>query len=341
SGAVQHALELANGYLLERGITSASDANTGSDMVAQYAEATGSGRLQVRVNLMVGWAGIVKRSGRELPGPQDLQPSRAGVSHHQLHVGQAKLFADGAITTRTCWLSAPFDGEPENVGMPIHEPGKLQELISLAHNAGWQLAVHAIGDRAIEQTLKCFAEAQRLRTRANPGHRIEHCMLLNDELISRLRRQNVWSIGQPEFLCRLGDGYISALGQQRAAELSPYKTLEERGIAQAFSSDCPVVPGSPLDGIRAAMLRTAPSGKVLNAGQAISAETALRLYTSAPAFATRSDKDRGSIEPGKWGDFTVLSSDPLTSALDDWDSIRVTATFVGGKCLYGADALAW
>jgi predicted amidohydrolase YtcJ len=327
------ALRRANRYLLERGITSASDANTSPGDIDLFRDAVVSDTLQVRTNLMVGWAELLAQSGDAIPKPDDLQPT--DVSWHRLHVGQAKLFSDGAITTRTCWLNEPFCNTPDNFGMPLHPPDELRELIISAHSAGWQIATHAIGDRAVDLVLNCYAEAQRTKPRRKPGHRIEHCMLLNSDLIARLRRQNVWSVGQPEFLAGLGDAYIAALGEERAFRLSPYASLERHDVAQAFSSDCPVVPGSPLAGIRAAVERRSPNGVILNGSERIGTDSALYAYTAAPAYATFTQRDRGTLEVGKVADLAVLSADPLAAGFSEWDALYVVATIIGGECVFG------
>jgi len=333
------ALGRANRYLLERGITSASDANLALEDVQIFARAAVDNILQVRTNGMLGWADVMRQVGDgEAPTPDAMQPEWTGLSWHRFHVGQAKLFSDGAITTRTCWLREPFVGmenHPNGHGLPIHPQEELEEYIFAAHNAGWQIATHAIGDRAVDVVLAAYAEAQRLHTRNRPNHRIEHCMLLDAGLIGRLRRQNVWSVGQPEFLSQLGDAYVMALGEERAERLSPYASLERQNVAQAFSSDCPVVPGAPLAGLRAAIERRTPAGHTLNAAERLSADVALYNYTAAPAYATRTERDRGTLETGKWADFTLLSADPTTTPIEEWESLGVKATIVGGQCLYG------
>ena len=330
------ALGRASEYLLQRGITSATDANTPVNAIDWYADAAVMNRLRVRTNCMVDWTEVLQQSGdADTPGPDALQPARAGLDGHRLHVGQAKLFSDGAITTRTCLLTQPFEGMPGNFGIAMHEEAELKEMIRRAHRAGWQIATHAIGDRAIDMVLAAYADAQRDSSRRRPDHRIEHCMLLDDALIARLRRQNIWSIGQPEFIAGLGDAYYAALGEERTNRLSPYATLDAQNVAQAFSSDCPVVPGAPLDGIKAAVQRRTPCGRVVGTTECVSAETALYAYTAAPAYASRVERDRGTIETGKWGDFAILSRNPLETPLDEWDSIKVEATIVAGECLYG------
>ena len=336
SGQAMDALGQANRYLLERGVTSATDAHTHPDEIDWFAGSVVSNRLQVRTNCMVGWAEVIRHVGEgEAPNPDALQPIRLGLDGHRLHVGQAKLFADGAITTRTCLLTQPFEGMPGNFGIAMHGGEELRDLIRRAHRAGWQIATHAIGDRAIDLVLTAYADAQRGFTRHRPDHRIEHCMLLDPALIARLRRQNVWSVGQPEFLASLGDAYYSALGEERTNRLSPYATLDAQNVAQAFSSDCPVVPGAPLVGIRAAIERKTLKGRTVGPNECLSAETALYAYTAAPAYASRVERDRGTIELGKWADFTLLSRNPLETPTDEWESIRVDATIVGGDCLYG------
>ncbi len=330
------ALERASEYLLARGITSASDANTSAGQIGAYAQASAQKKLKVRTNLMVSWSEIMRGlTGRgSVPSPNSLQPTEPGATWHEIHVGQAKLFSDGALTTRTAWLSQPFAGTSDSFGIPIHETEELEDFILEAHLAGWQIAAHAIGDKAIDTVLHAYAEAQKQKPRFRPGHRIEHAMLLDTELIARLRRQLVWSIGQPEFISRLGDAYLTALGEERANRLSPYATLENENVAQAFSSDCPVVPGAPLDGLRAALLRKTPSGHILNKSERVSIETALYNYTASPAFATHTDRDRGTLETGKFADFVILSENPLEVPPDEFERVRVEATFVGGEQKY-------
>lgn len=330
----REALKLANNYLVAKGITSASDACTSLDEVEVYALAAADGTLQVRVNSMLAWAEVMRSIGSSKPpSPHEFQ--QQGVSGHQFHVGQAKLFSDGAITTRTCRLSQPFQNMPNNYGLFLHPPEELEAYITAAHNAGWQIATHAIGDAAIDFVLSCYANAQRAHPRPRPAHRIEHCMLVLPQHIARLRRQHVWAIGQPEFLSQLGDAYIAALGEDRANMLSPYATLEAQGVAQAFSSDCPVVPGNPLDGVRAAVERKTPSGKVLNPSERVSTDVALYAYTAAPAYATRTDDDRGTLSAGKWADMVVLSENPTHVPITEWDRLQVVATIIGGRPVFG------
>src|SRR5262249_1636189 len=144
-----------------------------------------------------------------------------------IRIGPLKLFSDGALTTRTASLREPFvDGTGS--GMLLHEPSELDSLIHSGISADWQMAVHGIGDRAIELVLNCLEDAVSASTPIGKTgrHRVEHAMLLDHELISRFKRQNVIPVVQPEFVARLGDAYILGLGEERALRLNPTASLQ-------------------------------------------------------------------------------------------------------------------
>src|SRR5258708_33955934 len=156
-------------------------------------------------------------------------------------------------------------------------------------------------------------------------------MMLDDPLIARMWSLGVIPVRQPEFVARLGDAYILGLGEERASHLNPTASLQHAGIGVPFSSDCPVVPGSPLDGIRAAVRRTTPSGRVLGPNERISVRDAIRNYTYWAAYSTFDEQETGTISPGKRADLTVLSYDPS----EDLDAAEVVATIIGGQLVYG------
>ncbi len=210
-------------------------------------------------------------------------------------------------------------------------------MIARANVAGWQIAAHAIGDAAIDQCLCAYAKALQAVPRADTRHRIEHAMLLWPDQIGRMARLGVLPVYQPEFLMRFGDAYLPALGPSRTARLMPYAETLSAGLPLVFSSDIPVVPGSPLDGIVAAALRTTPSGVRLGPHLAVSVLDGLRAYTEGAAYSVFLEADRGRIAPGQRADFVVLSADPTVLPLEEWaNGLRVQATIVGGVVVYGA-----
>ncbi len=328
------ALARASSSLNALGITSAVDATLGvaaRDSFAEnpvYQDAAESGALTVRCSLMMLLSQLFEMD--TVPSPADVLTETEWV-----RIGPAKVFTDGALTTRTAFLRAPF-ANSDSLGTAIYSDEQLEAMVAKAHTAGWQIAAHAIGDAAIDQCLCAYAKALHAAPRADARHRIEHAMLLWPDQIGRMARLGVLPVYQPEFLMRFGDAYLPALGPSRAARLMPYAETAAAGLPLVFSSDIPVVPGAPLDGIAAAALRTAPSGERLGPHLAVSALDGLRAYTEGAAYSVFLEADRGQIVPGQRADFVVLSADPTALPLDEWaDGLRVQATIVGGQAVYG------
>ncbi len=317
------------------GITSASDMGIESDesVVGAFRDAVERGAA-LRMTLCP--EAVEFGTPEKVPQRQELErdwrlANVPGDVLGSVRLGALKLYADGALTTRTAALREPF-ADTGTVGMLLHEPDELGAYITTGHDRGWQMAVHAIGDRAIE----AVAEAcESLDDASGRRHRIEHCMLLDADLIGRIRRAGIVAVIQPEFVARLGDAYVLGLGLERAATLNPVASLLRAGVPAAFSSDCPVVPGAPLDGIRAAMSRRTPSGIVLGDAERITAAEAIRAYTEGAAYAVCDEKATGTLAQGMRADFALLTDLPTET-----DTSVVAATVCGGKVVYGAEHLA-
>jgi predicted amidohydrolase YtcJ len=266
-----------------------------------------------------------------VPSPSELLNSNLLTPSDFVRLGPAKVFTDGALTTRTAFLRSPFR-ESDSLGTAVWSTEQLDSMVLRAHSVGWQIAAHAIGDAAIDQCLGAYGKAQAKHPRLDARHRIEHAMLLWPDQIGRLARLGILPVYQPEFLMRFGDAYTSALGPSRAHRLMPYAETAAAGLPLVFSSDIPVIPGSPLDGIASATNRRTPSGEVLGPHQCISVLEALHAYTEGAAYSVFLEYDRGKIAAGHRADFVVLSGDPLTMALSE---LSVQATIVGGRVVYG------
>ncbi|HSW41682.1 MAG TPA: amidohydrolase family protein [Patescibacteria group bacterium] len=324
------ALARAAARLAADGVTSVADADVGSTAgvqaeMAAWGEAVRSGAMPLAVALLPGLVRIAAGPDDAVPGPLDLAALLPEEVRGHVRLSHVKLKADGALTTRTAWLRDPYEDAP-HAGGPVHEPAALAQRIRRAAAAGWATATHAIGDAAVAAVLDACAAAP-----APPGtaHRIEHAMLLDDDLLARLAAAGVTAVVQPEFLAWAGPTYRARLGAERAGRLLPFSRLLAAGIPTAFSSDRPVVPGAPLAGVRAA-LRHDPS---------LSAAEALHAWTAAGA-ATLGDDDAGCLAVGRRSDLVVLSGDPTAVSRDAWvsgtDGIRVEATVAAGHVVHGA-----
>jgi len=299
------AIYQAGVFYAQRGILAASDAYTGKNYGMEkewqaYARALELGSL-VRTTLMphvdtafeVGWQ---ERANVVLP-----------ARHSELRLGAIKILADGALSSRTAALHDPFEDE-DTTGILIYPEEELVDLIVKSHLGGWQIAVHGIGDRAIDLCLDGIGKGQSLVPRQDARHRIEHCMMMTDSILDRLVDLNVYACAQPEFIYWLAHAYKKGLGS-RADRLQPYRTWIDRGIPQCYGSDQPVTPGDPIIGWRAAVDRKGQDGTVLGPEETLDPITALKGFTLGSAEATFDD-EIGSLEPGKQARFVVLNLPP-------------------------------
>ena len=250
-----------------------------------------------------------------------------GFGNDMVKIGFVKVFADGSLGARTAALKEPYSDNPETRGIMLYTQRKLNKLVSKAHKAGLQLAVHAIGDRAIETVLKAFENALKKHPRENHRHRIEHCSVLNPRLIERMKRLGLIASVQPHFT--FSDFWVAdRVGKDRARWVYPFKTLMKEGLIVTSGSDCPVEPIDPLLGVWAAVARRSV------AEESLTVEEALKTYTLNAAYGSFDENNKGTIEVGKFADLTVLSDDLLNVPPDEIKKARVEMTIVDGKIVY-------
>jgi predicted amidohydrolase YtcJ len=339
------AVDAAGRRYLAEGITSVTEAGVGGGWIGQspvelaaYVAARDQGRLHVRVELMV---------VSDVFHPLGAHPSdgietgidlglRTGFGDDWLRLGPMKIFTDGSLVGRTAAMSAPFEGDPGNSGYLQADADQLTEMIIEAHRAGWRVAAHAIGDRAIDLALDAFADAADQYPRARPRHRIEHFAAARPDQVARAAKLGVIAVGQGRFASELGDGMLAAVGPGRAAWLYRQRSLLDAGLVLPGSSDRPVASGAPLLGIHDMVNRRTASGAPFNAAEAITPVEALRAYTWGSAYASKQERAKGSITPGKLADFTVLSEDPTAVAPDRIAGLEVLATFIDGTLRHTA-----
>jgi len=250
-----------------------------------------------------------------------------GFGDNTLRIGSIKILADGSLGARTAALHEPYNDEPSTKGMMLYSQEKLNKLVAKAHKADLQLAIHAIGDQAIDMVLTALEKALKETPRKSHRHRIEHASVLDEGLIQRMKKLEVVASIQPHFI--ISDFWvINRVGPKRARWVYPFKTLIQEGILIIGSSDCPIEPISPLFGIYAAVTRESfPEER-------ITVDEALRIYTINAAYASFEEHIKGSIEAGKMADLVVLSHNPREVPPNKIKDIRVEMTIVGGRVVY-------
>lgn len=248
-------------------------------------------------------------------------------------VDALKFFADGTVGSRSAAVSQPYEGSLCGCGLFMQTPEQLSADILCATQAGWHIAVHAIGDRGIDLTAEIFQAVRRSHA-GLPRLRVEHLAMPSQAALRRLKQTLTIVVPQHAFLREMGDGFVSTLGVERAERLYPGRSLLDHGLTVAGSSDAPASSMSPFVGIAAAMSRSTRSGRVLNAGERITAREAIEMYTTGAAAAAGHGNARGILRPGAVADAIVLDRDPLQSTAEEILAIRVEATIVRGRVAY-------
>jgi predicted amidohydrolase YtcJ len=254
------------------------------------------------------------------------------LSNSMVKLGFVKLFADGSLGSRTAALKEPYADEPNSKGLLLHPKKKLCQLILNAHKAGLQVAVHAIGDRAIETVLDAYEQAFKQFPKKDYRNRIEHCSVLNPELIRRMKNLNLTASVQPHFV--VSDFWlVDRLGKERVRWTYPFKTLMKKGVVVTSGSDGPIEPISPLLGIWAA-------AETRSSNENLTVKEALETYTLNAAYSSFDDDKKGTIEVGKLADLTVLSDDLLSIQPDIIKKVAVEMTVVHGKVVYAHEGFS-
>jgi predicted amidohydrolase YtcJ len=327
-------LESASRAYLAVGIASSQEAGIfTTPEFAVYQEAWAAGELPLRTYLMIrtNFLDALEQIG-----------IFTGFGDDRLRIGCLKVMSDGSLIGRTAAVSEPFleDPDPTNLGLAMMPQEELDETIWRGHRAGWQVAIHAIGDRGIEMCLDGFERALRRLPRADHRHRLEHCGILRPDLIRRIKELGVVPVGQPPFIAEFGDGFLRHLGRERCQLTYAIKTLLDAGIPLAASSDSPVSSYQPLVGIKVAVTERTASGAEFAPAEAVSVEEAIALYARRAAFASFDEERKGTIAPGKLADLTVLGADPRAVVPDELDRIPVLGTMAGGRMVYEAPIAA-
>ena len=259
---------------------------------------------------------------------------KRGFGSEWVKIGAIKIFLDGGMSSRTAAVFEPYVGGGGGTGILNYDQNEINGEIKKFDQAGYQISVHAQGDRALDMLLNAF---ERSIEKDNPRrHHIVHAGNLTTSQIDRVKELNLAIVSQANFFSLLGDGFIEAFGPARSQELYRFGTLIKRNIRLALSSDCPVADPNPLIGVRDAICRRTASGREIGLSEGITAEQALALYTREAAYVSFEEEDRGTILAGKQADLVVLDQDPLVLSPEKIPGCRIEMTIVGGKIVYEA-----
>jgi predicted amidohydrolase YtcJ len=306
------------------GLTSIHDADASMEDVKAYMDAHLAGELPIRVYLMVQFAEIERL---------DAWGMRTGFGNDLLRIGGTKLYTDGAIAGRTARISKPYVGRPDDYGILTVTQEELDRRVLKAHGEGWQVGIHANGDVAIEMVLASYEKAIKARPAADPRFRIEHCTLVNPEILRRMKALGVIPTPFCTYVYQHCEKW-PAYGEERLDWMFAMRSFLDAGIPATGSSDYIPGPFPPLLGMQSCVTRRGKDGKVWGARQKITVEEAIRCYTRHSAYASFDEGRKGSIEAGKLADLVVLGADPFATDPELLSKIPVEGTMVGGRWVW-------
>jgi predicted amidohydrolase YtcJ len=328
--------------LNKNGITSYTEPMLTPGEVKIYEDLYNEGKLTARVSILhyFGYGFEDLKNGLETYNwPQ-------GYDSKWLRFPGIKIFADGIPTTGTSWMWDEYVGG--GFGSLV-TPGatdqerveELTKMIVYSHSKGFQVGVHATGDRAITSCVDAYESAMKLYPQfKNRRHYIIHGDFVRPEDAARLARMKCGVNMQPYIQTLIADFEPTTVGPERAAYEWPFRTALDAGIPLTFSSDIPVTYPNWRQGVQSAITREGVSGNVSGPDQIITREEAIRAYTINGAWQDFMEKEKGSIEVGKLADFCVLDQDIMTAEAHTVGNINVVMTIVGGKIVYDASAPA-
>jgi len=317
-------VKLISEMMTAAGLTSVHDVLASKNDFVAYQDALAAGEMLFRVYMLC---------RKEFFAELRAAGVRPGFGSDRLRIGGLKLFCDGSASERTMRMSTPYIGRPNDYGILVTSRDELLDSIRDAHDAGWQVGVHANGDTAIDMVLSCYELALRLNPRADPRPRIEHCTLVNPDLLKRIAALKAIPLPFYTYVYFHGDKWAH-YGEEKTRWMFAHKSFLDHGIPVAAASDYVPGPFEPLMAIQSMVTRTDYKGRVWGENQKITVDQALRVCTLNGARASFEENAKGSITPGKLADYVMLADDPHTVEPMKIKDIKVVRTVVGGTAVW-------
>lgn len=298
-----------------------------------YRQLDEAGELPIRVELQATMPTV-----EDLRAYLDLWEDNPKLSS-KVTLGPLKLFTDGSLGGRTAALTYPYADTPDTMGMPIFTQEELDQLVMIAAKANLQVAIHAIGDRAIDMVMDSYEKAKTTIPTWTKRPRIIHAQITRYDQLERMAKLDIVADIQPIFVPTDLHFVEQRVGAKNAEHTYAWKTMNKLGVHTAGGSDTPVEHCNPLWGMHAAITRQDRTGypeQGWNPGERLTAEEALTIFTAGSAYAAHEEEVKGTLSPGKLADFVVLPADPTKMDPNDLLEMKVIATFVGGRRVFSA-----
>lgn len=334
---VKEAIVAAAEAMRRQGVTMAMDAGvglrlgglSGADILA-YQELHDAGALPVRVQVMTELLDLTEQQIARADGFRRTVPwgMSTGLGDDMLRIGATKVQLDGGLMVRSAALTEDY-AKGEGRGWLMEDADLFIERIVDAHTSGWQLAIHAIGDGAIDVVIAALEQCARIAPRRRFPHRIEHASVIRPDQLDSLGRLGVAAVIQPCFIYNSAEEYVEMLGPVREGWMYRWATLEAAGVRLVSSTDRPLG-GSPLEGIQSLVQRTSKRGTTTTPIERLSLDRAIETWTVDGAWVAGMGDRLGRLRPGYLADLVFLAEDPAAVDAARIREIEVLATAVDG-----------
>ena len=327
--------EEAEGYrkcferFIANGITSITEAGADPRKIPIYEWLQKNG-LALRINLLISEKYLDAVINGKL---------KSKYQNDSLRISGIKVFHGNSLSGRTCWLNEPYDmvnpatGKYDYYGIPpARNQEALNKLFQKIQSNNLQIAVHSNGDREIEMVILAMEYAGQNANRSNTRNRIEHCSITTDKIMQKLLADSIIPVFH-SYIYEHGDKLVF-YGKDRFNHIHPDRTAIDMGIQGAQHSDYPISDARPLLRIESMVTRTSKEGLVIGDQQKVSPMEAIRLWTYGGAYASFEEKEKGSLEPGKWADLVILDNDPTKTDAFSIKKITVLETMIRGKVVF-------
>ena len=317
-------VRLITKMMTRTGVTSVTDALGTPDDLRAYQDAREAGQLKMRVYCHIYYAFMDQMLAAGI---------KTGLGDEWVKVGAQKMICDGSISERTARLSQAYIGRPDDFGILVTSEEELYEQARKAHVAGWQLGTHANGDVGIDITLRVYERLQKEFPRPDARYRLEHCTVVNDSLVARIKALGAIPTPFSTYVYYHGEK-MKEYGAERVNHMFALRSFLDAGVRATQASDYPPGPFEPMMALQSEVTRTDMKGNVWGPQQKITLEEAIRVGTMNGAYASYEENVKGSIAAGKLADLVVLGRDVFKEDPSNVVNIPIERTMVGGEWVW-------
>lgn len=324
-------MKLAQEKFASWGITTVHCMSTQTDDMQLYQTLLEQEELKVRIRP---WMWAVDQNGFDGSLEEVLATGlRSGFGNDMVKIQGLKFMLDGSVGGKTAAFSKPYVGTRET-GILYNRVDEIAPLMKSGIEAGLRVAIHAIGDRAIDVAIESFEEINKTVLIEHMRNRIEHCIFPTSKQLFQMKELGLLAGSSIGFLYHIGDNYMAKLGDERMGRAFPHRSFKQAGILAPGNSDLPITDGNPWMGIYGAVTRKTSSGQVIGLEERVGVWDALKMYTVDAAYSSFEEQTLGVIKPGAKADLMVLSHHPLEIEFEQLLDIEVERTYLEGKMIY-------